>query len=48
MGLERLPSACFSTNSDILSLALLAYNLLRLYGQESLREDNGNLANRAP
>ncbi len=48
MGLERLPSACFSTNSDILSLALLAYNLLRLCGQESLREDNGNLANRAP
>ena len=29
-------------------LALLAYNLLRLCGQESLREDNGNLANRAP
>ena len=27
---------------------LMAYNLLRLYGQESLREDNGNLGNRAP
>ena len=48
MGLERLPSERFSTNSDIMSLALLAYNLLRLCGQESLREDNGNLANRAP
>lgn len=48
MDLERLPSECFSTNSDIMSLALLAYNLLRLCGQESLREDNGNLANRAP
>jgi hypothetical protein len=30
-----------------MTLALLAYNLLRLCGQESLREDNGNLANRA-
>ncbi len=48
MDLERLPSESFSTNSDIMSLALLAYNLLRLCGQESLREDNGNLANRAP
>ncbi|MFH2000361.1 MAG: hypothetical protein ABIK28_11810 [Planctomycetota bacterium] len=28
-------------------LALMAYNLLRLCGQESLREDNGNLGERA-
>lgn len=48
MDLEGLPSECFSTNSDIMSLALLAYNLLRLCGQESLRADNGNLANWAP
>ncbi len=47
MDLERLPSEHFSTNSDIMTLALLAYNLLRLCGQESLRDDNGNLANRA-
>jgi hypothetical protein len=47
MALERLPSEHFSTNSVILTLALLAYNLLRLCGQESLREDNGNLTNRA-
>ena len=47
MDLERLPSEHFSTNSDIMTLALLAYNLLRLCGQESLREDNGNLENRA-
>jgi hypothetical protein len=47
MDLERLPSEHFSTNSDIMTLALLAYNLLRLCGQESLREDNGNLADRA-
>ena len=48
MDLERLPSEHFSTNSDIMVLALMAYNLLRLCGQESLREDNGNLENRAP
>jgi len=47
MALERLPSEHFSTNSVIMTLALLAYNLLRLCGQESLREDNGNLTNRA-
>ncbi len=48
MDLERLPSERFSSNSNIMTLALLAYNLLRLCGQESLREDNGNLENRAP
>ena len=48
MDLERLPSEHFSTNSGIMVLALMAYNLLRLCGQESLREDNGNLENRAP
>lgn len=47
MDLERLPSEHFSTNSGIMVLALMAYNLLRLCGQESLREDNGNLENRA-
>ena len=47
MDLERLPSEHFSTNSDIMTLALTAYNLLRLCGQESLREDNGNLEKRA-
>jgi hypothetical protein len=47
MALERLPSEHFLTNSDIMTLALMAYNLLRLCGQESLREDNGNLTNRA-
>ena len=48
MDLERLPSEHFSTNAGIMVLALMAYNLLRLCGQESLREDNGNLENRAP
>ena len=35
-------SNCFQSNSVILLLGMLAYNLLRLCGQESLREDNGN------
>jgi hypothetical protein len=48
MDLERLPSEHFSTNATIMTLALMAYNLLRLCGQESLREDNGNLEKRAP
>lgn len=43
MDLERLPSGRFSTNSFILLLGMLGYNLLRLCGQESLREDNGNI-----
>jgi len=48
MDMERLPSEHFSTNSDMMTLALMAYNLLRICGQESLREDNGNMENRAP
>lgn len=48
MYLERLPSGRFLSNATIMVLALMAYNLLRLCGQESLREDNGNLVNRAP
>lgn len=47
MDLERLPSGCFVTNSDIMVMGLMAYNLLRLCGQESIREDNGNLKSRA-
>lgn len=43
MDLERLPSALFESNAVILLLGMLAYNLLRLCGQESLREDNGNI-----
>ena len=43
MDLERLPSGRFSANAFILLLGMLGYNLLRLCGQESLREDNGNL-----
>lgn len=43
MDLERLPSEYFKTNAVVLLFGMLAYNMLRLCGQESLREDNGNL-----
>ena len=36
MNVERLPSGKFATNQLILELAMLAYNILRLIGQESL------------
>lgn len=43
MDLERLPSCQFSSNAFILLLGMLGYNLLRLCGQQSLVEDNGNI-----
>jgi len=46
MDLERLPSEDFKTNALILLIGMLAYNLLRLCGQESLREDNGTITKR--
>jgi hypothetical protein len=46
MDLERLPCASFEVNALVLLLGMLAYNILRLCGQESLREDNGNLEKR--
>jgi hypothetical protein len=36
MDLERLPSGKFATNALLLSLGLVAYNILRLCGQEAL------------
>lgn len=36
MDLERLPSGKFSTNGLILTLAVLAYNILRLMGQTAI------------
>ena len=38
LDLERLPSGKFQTNELTLLLGMVAYNLLRLIGQESLRE----------
>lgn len=40
LGLERFPSSLFSTNSLILHLSLLAYNILRIIGQISLEEQD--------
>ena len=42
MGLERLPSGRFSSNSLILHLAMLTYNMLRIIGQISLEESDPN------
>lgn len=48
MDLERLPSGKFSTNALILLLGLVAYNCLRLCGQESLREEGVSPDEQAP
>ena len=40
LDLERLPSGKFQTNELVLLLGMVAYNLLRMIGQESLREDD--------
>jgi protein required for attachment to host cells len=40
MDVERLPSGKFETNQLVLELAILAYNILRMMGQESLRADD--------
>ncbi len=37
MDAERLPSGKFTANQLILELTILAYNILRIIGQESLR-----------
>jgi hypothetical protein len=42
MDLERLPSGKFATNALVLSLGLVAYNVLRLCGQTAL-QGNGRL-----
>ena len=40
MDVERLPSGKFETNELVLHLTILAYNILRMMGQESLRKDD--------
>ena len=37
MDVERLPSGKFATNALVLELTILAYNILRMIGQESLK-----------
>jgi hypothetical protein len=46
IGLERLPSGRFDTNCRVMSLALLAFNLLRIIGQESLDFKGNPITNR--
>ena len=49
MDLERLPSGKFATNALILSLGMVAYNILRLVGQQALKEQRRlPVAERAP
>ena len=48
MDLERLPSGKFKTNALVLLLGLVAYNCLRLTGQESLREEGVPVEEWAP
>ncbi len=43
MDIERLPSGKFATNSLILQLTMIAYNILRRIGQESLTENDSPL-----
>lgn len=40
MGVERLPSGKFLTNALVLELAMIAYNVLRIMGQESLKKND--------
>ena len=38
MDVERLPSGKFETNKLVLELTMVAYNILRIIGQESLKK----------
>ena len=43
MDLERLPSGHFNTNAAVLTIAMFAYNILRIIGQTSLMKDDSPL-----
>lgn len=45
LDVERLPSGKFPTNDLILHFAVLAYNLLRIVGQESLKREDAPIKN---
>lgn len=47
LDLERLPSGRFETNDLVMHIGLLAYNILRLIGQESLRKHDAPLRKKA-
>ena len=38
MGVERLPSGKFDTNELVLELTMIAYNILRMLGQETVHQ----------
>ena len=40
MDVERLPSGKFETNELVMELTILAYNILRMMGQESLKKND--------
>lgn len=40
MDVERLPSGKFSTNCQVMELEVIAYNILRMIGQESVGLDD--------
>ena len=40
MGVERLPSGKFDTNELVLELTVIAYNILRMIGQQAVRQGN--------
>ena len=40
MGIERLPSGKFETNALILKLTMIAYNILRIIGTESMKKND--------
>ena len=43
MDLERFPSKYFKTNAALFLIGIFAYNILRIMGQESLKEDDSPL-----
>lgn len=47
LDLERLPSGKFDTNALVLSLAAVAYNILRLIGQQALLDERAPVRHRA-
>lgn len=47
LDLERLPSGKFATNDLILSLSMLAYNVLRLIGQSALLSEDAPVRHKA-
>ena len=46
MDLERLPSGKFQTNDLVLRLGMVAYNIMRIVGQESLQEKDAPIRKR--